>query len=108
MVKIVGFWVMCCSLVVWADPALNDPTRPYQLQSGVAAVSVEKTNFSVTSILKRKNASWVVVNGMKASVGEQVGGARVVQIAYDKVLLDIGDSQRWVSLSTNSGLKKSR
>ncbi len=108
MVKIISFLMVCSSVFVWADPVLKDPTQPYRVNVGESVVFVQKTDFQVTSILKRKNVAWAIVNGAKANVGERVGGAKILQIAYDKVLLDLGNSQRWVPLSNNSGLKKSR
>lgn len=100
--------MLCSSMFVGADTVLKDPTRPYRLSSGESVAFVEKTNFQVTSILKRKNVAWAIINGVKVHVGQRVAGAKVLRIAYDKVLLDMGDSQRWVLLSNNSGLKKSR
>ncbi len=106
--KIIGFLMLCCSVLVWADPVLKDPTQPYRIQVGESVAVVQKKDFQVTSILKRKHLAWAIVNGIKANVGDRVGGAKVLQISYDKVLLDMGDSRRWVLLSNNSGLKKSR
>ena len=108
VVKIIGFMLVSSSLLVCADPVLKDPTQPYRIHAEKSVAFVKKTDFQVTSILKRKNMAWAVVNGVKVNVGQRVGGAKVLQIAYDKVLLDMGDSQRWVLLSNNSGLKKSR
>ncbi len=107
-VKAVSFFILCSWTLVWADPVLKDPTQPYRVHTGKSVAFVEKTDFQVTSILKRKNVAWAIINGVKVNVGQRVGGAEVLRIAYDKVLLDMGDSQRWVVLSNNSGLKKSR
>lgn len=100
--------MMCCSMLVWADPVLKDPTQPYRIDVAESVVVAQKGDFQVTAILKRKNVAWAIVNGVKVNVGERVGGAKILKIAYDKVLLDVGDNQRWVLLSNNSGLKKSR
>lgn len=108
MVKLLYLLMVCFSLPVWAGSDIKDPTQPYQLQAGGAAVSVRTVDYQVTSILKRKNMAWAIVNGIKVSVDGRIGSATVLQIAYDKVLLDIGANQRWVPLSNNSGLKKSR
>lgn len=108
IVKIIGFFMLCSSMYVGADTVLKDPTQPYRTDATESVSFVKKTDFQVTSILKRKNVAWAIVNGVKANVGGRVGGAKILKIAYDKVLLDMGDTQRWILLSNNSGLKKSR
>jgi hypothetical protein len=91
-----------------AGSQLNDPTQPYRAKTSVSSVIEMDTDYQVSAILKRKQAAWAIVNGIKVGVGDQVDGAKILRIAYDRVLLDVGDAQRWVSLSNYSGLKKSR
>ncbi|WP_028470094.1 hypothetical protein [Neptunomonas japonica] len=109
MAKYLSIVLLLCSGWVLAASGIKDPTQPYQSQNTPVSQDVDKKAvFNVTSILKKKKTAWAIINGAKASVGERVEGAKIMRIAYDKVLLDVGGSRRWVPLSNKSGLKKSR
>lgn len=109
MVKFIGFLVVFFSAALWAGSEMKDPTKPYQSKGmTIVSASQKEVIFNVTSILKRKKAAWAIINGVKASVGEHVEGAKIVRIDHDKVLINTGDSQRWLPLSNKKGLKQSR
>ncbi len=109
MAKYISVVLLLCSGWTLAASGIKDPTQPYQFQNApVAQAADKKTVFNVTSILKKKKTAWAIINGAKASVGERIEGAKIMRIAYDKVLLDVGGSHRWIPLSNKSGLKKSR
>lgn len=109
MAKYISIVLLLCSGWVLAASGIKDPTQPYQFQHvPVLQEAGKKAVFSVTSILKKKKTAWAIINGAKASVGERIEGAKIMRIAYDKVLLDVGGSRRWIPLSNKSGLKKSR
>jgi hypothetical protein len=107
--KCIGFFLFLCSASVLAASGIKDPTQPYLFHNDpVLQADDKKAAFNVTSILKKEKVAWVIINDIKASVGARVDGAKIKRIAYDKVLLEIGGSQRWVPLNNKSGLKKSR
>ncbi|SIS87553.1 hypothetical protein [Neptunomonas antarctica] len=108
MAKFLVMLLMCYSVNGVAESQLKDPTQPYRAKTSVSNVVDIHTDYQVSAILKRKQAAWAIVNGIKAGVGDQVDGAKILRIAYDRVLLDVGDTQRWVSLSNYYGLKKSQ
>lgn len=104
--KLLAFALSLFSVMAFAD--IKDPTRPADFTgSAVTEVGEEAASFTVSTILKRKTASWVIINDQKVSERQSVDGASVLKIEANRVLLSVNGEQRWLSLSEqNSGLKK--
>lgn len=79
--------ILSCSLVLLAQfaQAVNDPTRPASYRGGVAVAS----EYALQSVLVSGARSIAFINGQALSVGDQVGGARVVTINKESVVLDV-------------------
>jgi sRNA-binding protein len=79
-----------------ADDAkvLRDPTRPYNARSVVAATTggaKVASTFRVTAIFTSDMRRIAVVNGLRVTEGDKVGGATVVEILADRLRLSLGD-----------------
>lgn len=73
--------------VVLADEALRDPTRPYSPVKGVRASS---PGFVVNAIIISPQRRVAIVNGRRVAVGGSLGGATVIAIEKDHLILETG------------------
>lgn len=64
---------------------LGDPTRPY-FEPPVGAS--QTTFLKVSAIFISKDRRVAIVNGQRVVVGDQIGGASVVEILSDKLRFD--------------------
>ena len=69
-----------------ADEALRDPTRPYTAAQQRAATS---PRFVVNAIIVSDDRRVAIVNGRRVGVGSLLGGARVISIDKDQLILDL-------------------
>jgi hypothetical protein len=74
--------------------ANSDPTRPATHSGGDGAA----TDYSLQSVLLSGTRSIATINGQALSVGDHVGGARVISIGHQNVVLDV--KGRTVELTT--------
>lgn len=74
--------------------SLPDPTRPPQrFIAPVASGSVEPKSWQLGSILIAPQRRVAVINGRPLSVGDRVGGAKVIGIEPDRVRLRQGSKE---------------
>lgn len=87
-----GFWMAGASAA-----GLPDPTRPYDF---VATVEVQQgpgaADWRLTGIRIRGADRSAIINGHVVRPGDQLGGARVVDIGHSEVVLE--ESQKRVVL----------
>lgn len=83
-----------------AAMANSDPTRPATLGGGGGDAIA--TDYSLQSVLVGGTRSIATINGEALSVGDEVGGARVISISHQNVLLDV--KGRTVELTTGRSL----
>ncbi len=81
------------------DDVLRDPTRP------VTAVEVTTparpaARYVVSAIFVGPDRRVAVVNGRTVGLGDRVGGARVVDIAPDRLILAVGGKTLTARLAT--------
>ena len=70
-----------------ADELLRDPTRPYTTSERVLPSS---PRFVVNAIIVSPKRRVAIVNGRRVGVGSSLGGATVVAIEQDQVVLESG------------------
>lgn len=70
-----------------AEEALRDPTRPYSPVKGIRASS---PGFVVNAIIISPQRRVAIVNGRRVSVGGSLGGATVIAIEKDHLVLESG------------------
>ena len=70
-----------------AEEALRDPTRPYSPLQGSRAAA---PRFVVNAIIISPERRVAIVNGRRVTVGGSLGGATVVAIKKDELILEIG------------------
>lgn len=71
--------------VAAAEP-LRDPTRPY---SARPIVSLRTATFKVSAIFVSEERRVAIVNGQRVAEGDQVSGAKVVEILSDRLRLNL-------------------
>jgi MSHA biogenesis protein MshK len=89
--------------VASAATVLPDPTRPPLPAAAAPAPGLPEAPgaYAVASIIVGPGRRIALVNGRQVHEGSTVGGARVVQIDRDGVVLDVGGQRRRLSVYTN-------
>jgi len=109
VVKVFVMWIGLSLSALAVASELKDPTKPY---GAAVSVSVAKPSknvaYDVSSIMIKKSGASAIINHKRVAVGHRVAGAKVLRINKNKVLLKVGDQNKWVSVAPNSGLKKRR
>ncbi len=72
---------------VLSDEALRDPTRPYSPVKGIRASSPD---FVVSAIIISPQRRVAILNGRRVAVGGSIGGATVIAIEKDHLILQTG------------------
>lgn len=89
------FW----HLTAWSE-VLSDPTRPPGLKTGgLAGGTKSAPRWVLSSTLIAPARRLATINGKTVTVGEQVGGARVMTIEPARVSLREGDKDYVVQLT---------
>ncbi len=85
----------------------SDPTQPMQ---GVVSYAIEAKDqvqeYKVNSLITGKKQSVAVVNGQRVFVGDEVNGARVLEINSKGVRMNIRGEQKFISLAERKGFSK--
>ena len=79
-----------------ADEVLRDPTRPYRV---TATQSREAPRFTVNAIFISDQRRIAIVNGQRVAIGGHVGGATVIAINKDQLILNIDGKRITARLS---------
>lgn len=84
-----------------AQETLRDPTRPYSAQ---VMLEASPARFEVNAIVNSDKRRLAIVNGRRVGIGDEVGGAVVVAIRVDEVVLLFGDEEQ--TLTLNRGARR--
>lgn len=88
--------LLATGLPARAEEILRDPTRPY---SAPRAISVSRPQFKVNAIIMSDTRQVAIVNGKRVGVGALVGGARVVSISRNEIVLDFDGQPMTLTLN---------
>lgn len=83
------------------DEILRDPTRPYIASEYITAAT---PRFVVNAIIVSAERRIAIVNGRRVSVGGSVGGATVIVIEKDHLILEKDDER--ITAGLNSGVSR--
>ena len=82
-----------------ADEPLRDPTRPYSPSQDVHASS---PRFVVNAIIISPQRRVAIVNGRRVTVGDSLGGATVIAIEKNQLVLELGGKRITAGLNTGA------
>ncbi len=85
----------------FAQESLRDPTRPY---SAPVMLDASPARFAVNAIVNSDKRRLAIINGRRVGVGDEIGGAVVVAIRVDEVVLRVDDEER--TLTLNRGARR--
>lgn len=77
--------LICSSNLCFGEEILRDPTRPYKKSEYIAA---ETPRYVVNAIIVSADRKVAIVNGRRVGVGASVGGALIVAIEKDQLILE--------------------
>lgn len=78
--------------------ALPDPTQPPSYRAARTNTGTQPTPWTLTSTLITQERRIATINGQRVQVGDNVRGARVVEIAPTHVRLSVNGEQRVLRL----------
>ncbi|MGB5334191.1 MAG: general secretion pathway protein GspB [Woeseiaceae bacterium] len=81
-----------------AEESLRDPTRPYSPVQGLRASA---PRFVVNAIIISPERRVAIVNGRRVAVGSSIGGATIVAIKKNELVLEIGGKR--ITAGLNEG-----
>jgi hypothetical protein len=85
----------CLILVLWFSwlqvgyaAIMRDPTQPpgYTAENSVTG---QATSFKISAILVAKDRKMAIINGQMVNIGDDIAGAKVINIEPEKVQLEI-------------------
>ena len=85
--------------------SLPDPTKPPSATQARSTVS-PASRFSLDSILVGDERRRAVINGRTLSQGSRLGGARVLRIGVDRVLIETGGEQYTLELESAPSIRR--
>lgn len=93
--------VALTSGIARAEEPLRDPTRPY---TAAERVRTAAPRFVVNAIIVSPERRVAIVNGRRVAVGGSIGGATVVAIERDQLILDLGGKR--ITAALNEGASR--
>ena len=94
----IALTLISASSLCLADELFRDPTRPYTAAEHSAASS---PRFIVNAIIVSDERRVAIVNGRRVGVGGSLGGATVIAIEKDQLILEIGGKR--ITAGLNEG-----
>ena len=92
------------SMTLPSGEVLKDPTRPH---GGTKQIeSKAPSQYTLSYILNSNSRRLAVINGRQLGEGDRVGGARVVRISAQSVVLSENGERRTLSIKPAYSIKK--
>lgn len=92
---------LCISLAALAGNPLPDPTRPAYRSTEPGTTAPEVT-YSLQSILQSPDRALAIINGQRVTIGDRVGGARVITIRPGEVIVDFSGKRQTLHLNPSA------
>ena len=97
------------TLPVFADELPGDPTKPSAFVSAkeiAEPIPVAQRQYTLSYLMVSKTRKVAVINDKRVTLGDQVDGAKVMEITPDGVRLRVGTYTKHLVVSQHAGFKK--